>query len=423
MLRNLDSWIVRPSRGIKDPYERDSARLFVYYLLVRVAVALFLWGILHSKRVLVPAAPIALMLNFVAYGVTRTKYWRWGAWLVFLTSLVHVSFICLTNHSVTSVVALEFLGLNIIVSSLVLPIRQSVLLAGLTIATFAYIAVNGPDLNLPLTATILIVSVNSGLVLFGSRLREKSLAMAESERAKAAQASKLAILGEMSGGLAHEINTPLTVIQMGSELIEESLAAQPKIKSDLQTHLHAIHAAVDRISKISYGLKAFARDATHDEHKPLQVKALIESTLIFCKEKFKSHGILLNVDLVEEDARLMGSETQLSQVLLSLIANAYDAILFAPEKWVRIELRKPGERFEIHVVDSGSPIAKETRERLFNPFFTTKTVGQGTGLGLSISKGIMESHGGELEFDPNSRHTRFIMRFPPADGSFVSRAS
>jgi signal transduction histidine kinase len=107
-------------------------------------------------------------------------------------------------------------------------------------------------------------------------------------------------------------------------------------------------------------------------------------------------------------------EVQLSQVILNLLNNAFDAISELPNKWVHLESRMNEGIIEIRVIDSGSGIPEELREKILQPFFTTKEVGQGTGLGLSISKGIIESHGGTLSIDIKSQNTCFVIQIPQA---------
>src|SRR5262249_34026595 len=104
--------------------------------------------------------------------------------------------------------------------------------------------------------------------------------------------------------------------------------------------------------------------------------------------------------------------TQIGQVLLNLLSNAFDAVEHAPEKWVALSFSHQDGRVEIAIEDSGPGIPGDLRQRMFQPFFTTKPVGKGTGLGLSISHGIIHAHGGSLVLDESSDHTRFVMSLP-----------
>jgi C4-dicarboxylate-specific signal transduction histidine kinase len=104
--------------------------------------------------------------------------------------------------------------------------------------------------------------------------------------------------------------------------------------------------------------------------------------------------------------------SQISQVLLNLLNNAYDAALAQPDRWIELDARDQGSLVEISVTDSGPGIPRELARKIMDPFFTTKPPGKGTGLGLSISSNIMTDHGGSLSLDQNSPHTRFVMSLP-----------
>jgi signal transduction histidine kinase len=103
-------------------------------------------------------------------------------------------------------------------------------------------------------------------------------------------------------------------------------------------------------------------------------------------------------------------------VILNLLNNAVDAVGPLADKWVEVQVKGIGEEVEISVMDSGSGIPEKLRDKIGQPFFTTKTIGQGTGLGLSISKGIVEAHGGRLSLDLECEHTRFLVRLPKGGG-------
>ena len=125
-----------------------------------------------------------------------------------------------------------------------------------------------------------------------------------------------------------------------------------------------------------------------------------------CHERFKTNGVNLTVGEVP-DVFIRCRATQISQVLINLLNNSYDAIETLPEKWVKVELDAGSERARIRIVDSGLGIPLEIRDKILNPFFTTKEIGKGTGLGLSVSKGIIDEHGGVLSVPENVKNTTF----------------
>jgi C4-dicarboxylate-specific signal transduction histidine kinase len=142
------------------------------------------------------------------------------------------------------------------------------------------------------------------------------------------------------------------------------------------------------------------------------VKHLIDLTLGFCAQRLSKHGTEISVEPFAEQLRFEGRETEISQVILNLIHNASDAIANLPTRWIRIQVLDLNEHIEVRVIDSGSGISESAQKRIFQPFYTTKEIGQGTGLGLSIAAGIVRGHSGELIVDNKSANTCFVLRLP-----------
>ncbi|MGE3260729.1 MAG: PAS domain S-box protein [Bacteriovoracia bacterium] len=232
-------------------------------------------------------------------------------------------------------------------------------------------------------------------------------------QARITQSSKLASLGEMAGGLAHEINNPLTIIKTKAEQITLKLEREKSIDPAwLMEKIKVVDQTVDRIAKIIKGLKSFARDSRFDPMDSCDLRAVIEDTLSLCSARFMSHNIDLSVKVPKTALQLECRSVQLAQVFLNLLNNAFDAVQESSRPWVRIEAREDKVSFEISITDSGPGVEKSLRSKIMHPFFTTKEIGKGTGLGLSISRGIVEAHGGKLFLDEDSPHTRFVVSLP-----------
>jgi signal transduction histidine kinase len=133
---------------------------------------------------------------------------------------------------------------------------------------------------------------------------------------------------------------------------------------------------------------------------------------MLCGEKFKHRNVEIRVDPIADDLAIRCRSVQISQVLLNLINNACDAVQSDPAPWIHIAAERRDGFVRLTVTDSGKGIPEHVRSRLFQPFFTTKEIGKGTGLGLSISKGIVGAHGGTVDLDPTSAHTRFVVELP-----------
>lgn len=225
--------------------------------------------------------------------------------------------------------------------------------------------------------------------------------------------SKMAALGEMAGGIAHEINNPLSII-VGKCGTVRTLVQQPDFNREkIALELEKIAGTAVRIARITTGLLAFSRAGEQDLPGNPVIREMVEETVAFCHEKFKAREVRLDVNYGDiGDKTLACRQSQISQVLLNLLNNALDEVQELPEKWVRLDLQQVGGNIEFSVTDSGLGIPPELVEKLFQPFFTTKAVGHGTGLGLSISKGLVESHSGKIYYDAKSSNTRFVVTLP-----------
>ena len=251
----------------------------------------------------------------------------------------------------------------------------------------------------------------AGLGIFLLLQYLESLRQAEGQKAIVAQASKMASLGEMASGIAHEINNPLAIISgKASQMITliDSGRATPEL---LKAAALKINATAMRIAKIISGLRSFSRDTNADPLIPVPARTIIDNTLELSTERFKFGGV--NLEIVgSTDAMLNCREAEISQVVLNLLNNAYDAVINSPEKWVKVVISEGDNQVFIKVMDSGSGIPPEIVEKIMMPFYTTKPIGQGTGLGLSISKGIIESHGGKFYLDSQIKNTTFVISLP-----------
>ena len=228
----------------------------------------------------------------------------------------------------------------------------------------------------------------------------------QEEQLKAIHTSKLATLGEMAAGVAHEINTPLSLIGGASYLVRDALAAGDMVEAERQ--IASIDDAVERGARIVRGLAKFSRRGGDDPPGELAIDTVVNDALDLCRARIGSHGVVVTAQ-VSSHARVVGHEVELSQVLVNLLNNAFDAARTSQTRWIRIAAEDVGPTVTIAVEDSGPRLSPEHAAQVFTPFFTTKKVGAGTGLGLSISRSIAESHGGTLTYDASAACTRFVL--------------
>jgi len=245
-----------------------------------------------------------------------------------------------------------------------------------------------------------------------NRKLEASLAELKAAQVMLLESSKFAALGEMAGGIAHEINTPLGTIQLLSSELREALEADPA-EVDFAKRLNAqIENTTVRIAAIIHGLRHFSRDAGQDPFIEIELATILHDTLPFCLDRFKIEGIRVLFLPPQTSILISARPVQLSQVFLNILNNARDAIRNLDDKWITIEVAAEGGLATVSFTDSGLGISKEVQDKIFQPFFTTKPTGEGTGLGLSVSKGIIELHKGSIRVDGTCKNTRMIVTLP-----------
>jgi len=214
-------------------------------------------------------------------------------------------------------------------------------------------------------------------------------------QAQLLQASKMATLGEMSAGVAHEINTPLATIRLSSHNVQQ--AWKTKNYAELKKNLDLIDDEVHRTSTIIRQMLDFSRNAEQDKWVLVDVSKTIEQIMYMLKRQLESEGIEIILKLSRQPLYVEGNPTQLQQVFYNLAANAKDALKTSVKRKLefRIKRRKTKAIFEIE--DSGEGISPKDLPNIFEPFFTTKALGMGTGLGLSVSDNIVKNHHGSIE--------------------------
>lgn len=225
------------------------------------------------------------------------------------------------------------------------------------------------------------------------------------------QAGKMATLGEVAVGIAHEINNPLTIVVSRVGNLEKSLAKKNLLNPDIIDSIGKINQTIERIAKITNGLRHFAYNR-NDKKTSVALSKVISDSLELCQERLKKNDISLKVLKPVFDVEISVFDTQMIQVLLNLIINSLDAIKDLSEKWIEIEYKIEVDHLNIIVRDSGSGLNADVASKIMNPFYTTKERGKGTGLGLSLSKSIIENHEGRLFYNPRAKNTEFVIELP-----------
>lgn len=382
----------------------------------------FIYGI-HSIGSLVSYSHLVALV-LCAYGIYLIKNRRYDAGRI-LIHFVGLFGIFLTIDGIAPSSGLELYYFAPLVVPFVTftpeELHKSILLALSGFIVFIIQQFLGPGLlseiihisNTERVTTIAILSVYI-IALFSISRWQMNMAnqKIKSQQSELIHISNLAALGEMSGGIAHEINNPLQILSTQISLIRRQLEGLEQIPARAMKTFDQMDETVLRISKLVRGLRGLSRNTSTEPQTTFPISTAVNDMLSVSSQKLK----YLNIDLkIEGDTSInvRGHMVQLSQVFINLINNAVDAIDEDENKWINIYIfNNVNDKTIITFTDSGQGIPKEVAKKIMHPFFTTKDPGKGTGLGLSISNSMIEKVGGRLYYDSNSTNTKFVIELP-----------
>lgn len=247
-----------------------------------------------------------------------------------------------------------------------------------------------------------------------AEIGERQAAEEQLRRAQAdlVQAAKLAALGQMSAALSHEFNQPLAAIR---SYADNSVLLLDRDRTDeARANLGRIARLVDRLAELSKHLKTFARKPGTTS-RPVRVATVLDEALMLLSPKLKRGSVPVEVRNGAEDLVVEAGQVRLEQVIMNLVANAVDAVAGVEDPRVVVSIERDGDEGVIAVADNGPGIAEDNLARIFDPFFSTKDVGEGLGLGLAIADKIVRDFGGTLQAENGAAGgARFTVRLPLA---------
>ncbi|MCX6128114.1 MAG: ATP-binding protein [Proteobacteria bacterium] len=235
---------------------------------------------------------------------------------------------------------------------------------------------------------------------------------ADANRQMVIHSARMSSLGELAGGIAHEINNPLAIIHGSTQIILKHLNQNPPDVAECFSTISSISRNTERIDKIVKGMRILCRKGEVDPMALEHVNRIIDTALDLASARCASADIELRVIRHPDNPVVSCRIVQLAQVLVNLLNNALDAVRDLESRWIELAVNYDATYVVITVTDSGQGIPKPIREKMLESFYTTKPVGKGTGLGLSISKNIVDEHSGQLLYDEICPNTRFIINLP-----------
>lgn len=223
---------------------------------------------------------------------------------------------------------------------------------------------------------------------------------------KLLKATNLMALGEVSAGIAHEINNPLQSLSLNLSVMKEKFPNE-----EFNEHYQINEGLIQKLGKIVQGLKDLSRNDYARQTEVFVFSKVVEDVLVLSSERIKKKNIQIYIN-DDHLLKARANQVQITQVLINLVNNSIDAVQELDERWIRISVSQKNSVLQISISDSGKGISEVVADNMMKPFYTTKGHSSGTGLGLSISKNIIEKNNGSLYYDSSSANTSFIILLP-----------
>ncbi|MFK7822958.1 MAG: ATP-binding protein [Oligoflexales bacterium] len=247
---------------------------------------------------------------------------------------------------------------------------------------------------------------------------KKLIGVIEDQNSQIMEASQLVQLGEMAGGIAQEISLPIDSLKTHADKMNRAISSDKSGSHELEENTllqsaTSIAETVDEVSRVIKTMRFLSRSGKNDPFEMVNIKQVVEDSLVYFKSKFDRNGIKLMIDFEKNDIWAQCKAVQISQIIINLLNNCNDFISHLDEKWVKVKLYEDQDNsIIISVTDSGKGIQKDVVKMMFKPFYSTKKDHSGLGVGLSTSEFITHDHGGNIWLDESSENTKIVIKLP-----------
>ena len=227
--------------------------------------------------------------------------------------------------------------------------------------------------------------------------------------------ARLNTLVEMASSVAHEINNPMAIISGRIQLFLSQIQNEKLDINNLKTGLESISKTVDRVSGVVKNLRYFASEQSNQIKDKVSLKKIIDTTISLARSELDKFSIELKVpDLIENDIIIYVNPGQISQVLFNLVRNSIAAVSEINNGEISFNIEEKDDHVQILVIDNGKGIDTEIEQKIFDPFFSTRRLGEGLGMGLSIAKNLIEENYGTIVYHSEKGKTCFTIILPKA---------
>lgn len=412
---NKSFWRIHTPEDERRSRALSAILIFMSLFTIFLTVPSILFGNRVGTTVAFKLTMLYVGMTWVALLFARTRFFRVGAAIAVVSGMATTMAFPVFVAPMPELIAANvfWLLLGGLLTSMFLSSNAFLLYAVVTCTWLGLTPSLYPELHAGRVMGFLLPMVEINVLLYANLLlRRKDLAHIESERQVLVQSEKMSALGEMSANIAHEINNPLAILHGMTSKLQKQAQADHLDREEIIKTTKQMRETTLRIAKIVRGLNDFVRNTPDDQPMAVyDLKYLVNAGVELCESKIRHSEISIR-NTIPLGITVRGHETQLVQVIVNIVTNAIHAVGFQKDPWIQFNAMRENGSVKLSISDNGQGIPRAIREKIMEPYFTTKPPGEGTGIGLSLSRMLVERHGGDLYLDRDALYTTFVVRLP-----------